>query len=261
MIGVGLCALAGALWLFRGKLLAVLDAIDAGFKIVEDTLKVNLLDSNAGLDKATFILNETSTMLNNVKTGIRDAGSIIETNIVGTMNSVGNTMINDVKTVLATSSKIIHDGHVVLEGIGLDIDPPGDVFDIHWHPFGKALKPNGTVDDSNLVGKMHLVDIHINSISNTSQIVGNQMKSAATKLSEINGKLINVADGIQNISVTISGLIPFVDTNLRGGFQNTVNMLQQTRTSLAQILGVISPTMIILLSVSGGLFVTVGILT
>jgi len=103
IIGIGLCTLAGALWLFRGRLLAVLDAINAGFKIVEDTLKVNLLDSNAGLDKAKFILNETSTMLNNVKTGIMDAGSIIQNNIVGTMNSTGSTMINDVKPVLAVA--------------------------------------------------------------------------------------------------------------------------------------------------------------
>ena len=251
MIGVSLLAFAAALWMFRGRLVAILGAIDNGFKIVEDVIQINLLDHNAGLDKTKSILNETSTILNDVQTSIREGGSIIANDVVGTMNDAGNTMINDVAPTLTTSSTIIHEGHGVLQSIGLDID----ALDIHWHPFGTQGNP------ATFVGKLHVVDTHVSAISSISTTIGNNIHDAANKLSDINTKLINIADGVQSISTNISGLIPFIDTNLRNGFQNAVNMLQQTRTSFTKVLNIINPTMVILVFVSGTIFVVVGVLT
>lgn len=251
IIGVSLLAFAAALWMFRGRLVAILGVIDNGFKIVEDAIQINLLDHNAGLDKTKSILNETSTILNDVQSGIRDGGSIIAIDVVGTMNSAGNTMINDVAPTLTASGTIIHDGHSVLQSIGLDVDP----LDIHWHPFGMQTDPNS------FVGKLHVVDTHVNGMSTTSKTIGNSIHDAANKLSDINTKLISIADGIQNISTNITGLVPFIDTNLRNGFQNAVNMLQQTRTNLTQVLNIINPTMVILIFAVGGVFVAVGTVT
>lgn len=251
MIGVGLLALAGALWLFRGRLMAILGAIDSGFKIVEDAIKINFLDTNAGLDRAKIIISETSTVLNSVQTSIRYGGNIIQTDIVVTMNSAGTALTDDVAPTLVTAGDIIHGGHGVLQAIGLDVDP----LSIHWHPFGTQS------DTASFVGKLHVVDTHVTGISNTSKNIGMGIKNAAVKLTEINGEITNIANSVQNISTSIAGLIPFIDTNLRGGFQNAVNLLGQTRANLSQILGVISPTMIALLSVSGVVFVIVGIMT
>lgn len=251
MIGVSLLAFAAALWMFRGRLMAVLAAIDGGFKIVEDAIQINLLDHNAGLDKTKSILSETSTILNDVQSSIRIGGNIIATDVIGTMNEAGDAMVNEVAPTLDTSHNIIHQGHGVLESIGLDVDALG----IHWHPFGTQN------DATTFVGKLHVVDTHVGSMSSTSATIGNSIYDTANKLSDINAKLINVADGVQNISTNISGLIPFVDTNIRNGFQNAVNLLQQTRTNLSQILGIINPTMVLLLFASGIIFVVVGTIT
>lgn len=251
MIGIAIVAFAVALWMFRGKLMAVLGVIDSGFKIIEDTIQINLLNNNAGLDKTKTILSETSTILNDVQSSIRIGGNIIATDVIGTMNTAGDAMVNEVAPTLATSHQIIHEGHGVLEGIGLDVGAVG----IHWHPFGTENDP------TTFVGKLHVVDTHINDMSNTSTSIGNNIHDTANKLSDINAKLINVADGVQSISTNITGLIPFIDNNIRNGFQNAVNLLQQTRTSLSQILGVINPTMVIALFVSGVVFVIVGTIT
>ena len=251
MVGISILAFAAALWMFRGRLVAILGVIDGGFKIVEDAIQINLLNNNAGLDKTKSILNETSTILNDVQSSIRIGGNIIATDVVGTMNTAGDTMVNEVAPTLATSHQIIHEGHGVLEGIGLDVDAVG----IHWHPFGTQN------DSTTFVGKLHVVDTHVSGMSNTSKNIGNNIHDTANKLSNINAKLINVADGVQNISTNISGLIPFIDTNIRNGFQNAVNMLQQTRTNLSQILGIINPTLVVLLFVSGIVFVVVGTIT
>jgi small nuclear ribonucleoprotein (snRNP)-like protein/uncharacterized protein YoxC len=251
MIGISIVAFAVALWMFRGRLMAVLGVIDNGFKIIEDTIQINLLDNNAGLDKTKSILSETSNILNDVQSSIRIGGNIIAIDVIGTMNTAGDAMVNEVAPTLATSHQIIHDGHGVLQSIGLDIGG----LDIHWHPFGTENDPH------TFVGKLHAVDTQVNAMSNTSTNIGNNIYDTAHKLSDINAKLINVADGVQNISTNISGLIPFIDTNIRNGFQNAVTLLQQTRTSLSQILGVINPTMIIALFVAGIGFVIVGTIT
>jgi len=47
------------------------DAINNAFKTIEDAVMVNLLNPNAGLDKATQVLNQVSNVLNQVKTDIR----------------------------------------------------------------------------------------------------------------------------------------------------------------------------------------------
>lgn len=244
MVGVALLALAVALWMFRGRLMAVLGVVDSGFKIMEDAIQINLLNNNAGLDKTKSILNETSTILDDVQISIRDGGSIIAVDVIGTMNLAGDAMINEVAPTLATSSGVIHEGHTVLQGIGID--------SLNWHPFGTQGDP------TTFVGKLHLVDTKVSDMSATSNNIGNNIYDTANKLSDINTKLINIADGVQNISSNISGLVPFVDTNLRNGFQNAVNLLQQTRTNLSQILNIINPTTVLLMFISGSIFIVVG---
>ncbi|HEX2558390.1 MAG TPA: hypothetical protein VHK86_08725, partial [Nitrososphaera sp.] len=90
------------------------------------------------------------------------------------------------------------------------------------------------------------------------KVFANNIDTAANKVSEVGDQMNEVSNKVENISNNLKAIIPFVDTNLRTQFQQSVDLLANTRSQLDQILQMITPQFIAAISAAGILLIAVG---
>lgn len=245
-VGSAILAVAAALWFFQGRLKIVKDTIDKGFKIVEDAIKINLLDQNAGIDRATDTLNQVAGVLDQVKLNIRTGRDVVKINVAGTMHTTATTIRDEAAPILKDSSIIIHNVHNTVNiGIadGVKLDPPSLTY---WHPL------------QDFANKLHDIDVKLDIMEDKAKAFANNIDTAANKVSDVGDQMNEISNKVENISNNLKAIIPFVDTNLRTQFQQSVDLLASTRGQLDQILQMITPQFIAAISAAGILLIAVG---
>lgn len=245
-VGSAILAVAAALWFFQDRLKVVRDTIDKGFKIVEDTIRVNLLDPGAAIDKSADTLNQVAGIIDQVTAGIRTGSSIVENNVAGNMRNAASLIRNEAAPILKDSGTIIHDVHDTINiGIanGVTLNPPGLTY---WYPLGDFSK------------KLHDIDGKLDIMEDKAKIFANNVDAAANKVSEVAGQMSEVSNKTENISNNLKAIIPFVDVNLRNQLEQSMNLLTSTRGQLNQVLSIVTPQFIASISALGAALVAVG---
>lgn len=245
-IGSAILAVAAALWFFQDRLKVVRDTIDKGFKIVEDTIRVNLLDPDAAIDKSADTLNQVAGIMDQVTASIRTGGNIVENNVAGNMRNTASLIRNEAAPILKDSSTIIHDVHDTINiGIanGVTLSPPGLTY---WHPLGDFSK------------KLHEIDGKLDVMEDKAKLFANNIDTAANKVSEVADQMSEISNKVENISNNLKGIIPFVDVNFRNQLNQSINLLANTRTQLNQILSFVTPQFIASISALGAILIAVG---
>jgi len=254
VIGSAILAVAAGMWVFQGRLKDVKNIINKGFQTVEDGIKDNLLNPNAGIDRAKDTLDQVTGILDQVKLKIQTGKDIVVNNVVPTMHSAATIIRDDAAPILGTSASIIHGVHNTINigipnGVGMDDLKVWTLHLNYWHPF------------QTFANRLHDIDQHLSNIRDKTKDIGDNVDSAANKVADIAQHIDEVANRVQNISDNLKAVIPFVDTNLRNGLQDAVNLLAQTRGQLAQILQLISPQLVLILVIAGVLFIAAGVAT
>ena len=249
-IGSAILAVAAALWFFQDRLKVVRDAIDNGFKIVEDTIRVNLLNPDAAIDKSADTLNQVAGILDQVTAGIRTGQSIVETNVAGNMRNTASIIRNEAAPILKDSSTIIHGVHNTVNiqipnGVSISASPLGASL-TYWQPLSDFSK------------KLHDIDVKLDTMEDKAKLFANNIDTAANKVSEVAGQMSEVSNKIENISNNLKAIIPFVDVNFRNQLEQSVNLLANTRSQLSQILSIVTPQFIASISVLGAILIAVG---
>jgi len=93
--------------MFQGRLKNISDAINNAFKTIEDARNGQPSEPNAGLDKATQVLNQVSNVLNQVKTDIKIGKDIVINDVVPVMHASASIIRNDVGNPLESVGNFI----------------------------------------------------------------------------------------------------------------------------------------------------------
>jgi hypothetical protein len=236
LLGAALLAGAGGLWMFQGRLKNISDAINNAFKTIEDAVTVNLLNPNAGLDKATQVLNQVSNVLNQVKTDMKIGKDIVINDVVPVMHASATIIRNDVGNPLESVGNLI-----IQVGNGIDIDVVG----AHpLHGLAQPLKDAGN----------YLEDIGDKCVD-----VGNKIDTAANKTHNVAQGMDTVANAVKTVSDDLAAIVPLVNTTLRNGLQSLVNNLAQGRNTINQVLGFVNNQLIVALAAAGILAIATGV--
>jgi len=236
LLGAALLAGTGALWMFQGRLKNISDAINNAFKTIEDAVTVNLLNPNAGLDKATQVLNQVSNVLNQVKTDIKIGKDIVINDVVPVMHASASIIRNDVGNPLESVGNFI-----IQVGNGIDIDVVGS------HPLHGLAQPLKDAGNG-------LEDIGDKCVD-----IGNKLDSAANKTHNVAQGMDTVANAVKTVSDDLAAIVPLVNTTLRNGLQSLVNNLAQGRNTINQVLGFVNSQLIVALAAAGILSIATGV--
>jgi hypothetical protein len=236
LLGAALLAGAGALWMFQGRLKNISDAINNAFKTIEDAVTVNLLNPNAGLDKATQVLNQVSNVLDQVKTDIKIGKDIVINDVVPVMHASATIIRNDVGNPLESVGNFI-----IQVGNGIDIDIVGG------HPLHGLAQPLKDAGND-------LEDIGDKCVD-----VGNKIDTAANKTHNVAQGMDTVANAVKTVSDDLAAIVPLVNTTLRNGLQSLVNNLAQGRNTINQVLGFVNNQLIVALAAAGILAIATGV--
>ncbi len=245
-IGSAILAVAAALWFFQNRLKIVKDAIDKGFKIVEDTIRVNLLNPNAGIDRAANTLTQMAGILDQVGLSIETGRDIVKNNVAGSMRITATVIRDEAAPLLKDSSTIIHNVHNSVNiGIanGVSLDPLGLSY---WYPLEDFAK------------KMHDVDSKLDKMEDKAKSFATNIDTAASRVSDVADQMTQISDKVENISDNLKAIIPFVDVNFRNQLEQSVGLLTTTRAQLNQVLQLITPQFIAGISALGAMLIAVG---
>jgi hypothetical protein len=213
---------------------------------VEDTIRINLLDPGAAIDKSADSLNQVAGIMDQVTASIRTGRNIVENNVAGNMRNTASIVRNEAAPILKDSSTIIHNVHDTIDiGIanGVSLDPLGLTY---WHPLGDFAK------------KLHDIDGKLDVMEDKAKVFANNIDTAANKISEVAGQMSEISNKVENISNNLKGIIPFVDVNFRNQLEQSVNLLTSTRGQLSQILSIVTPQFIASISALGAILVAIG---
>lgn len=236
IIGAALLALALGLWMLKGKLAGIKNAIDIGFKTIEDGITTNLLNPNTGLDRATNFLNQTGGTLDQIRNDITTAKGVVVNDVVPIMQDSAQVIGNDVGQPVKSVG-----GFLLNVGNKIDIDILGA------HPLSAVAQPfKDAGNDLTNIGD-ECIDI------------GSKIDDAATKATSIANSMDTVSSEVKTISDDVKAIVPLVNVGLRNGLQQVVNQLAQTRNNLGQILQVVNNQLLIGLVVAGILFIAAGV--
>jgi hypothetical protein len=245
-IGSAILAVAAALWFFQDRLKAVRDAIDQGFKVVEDVIRVNLLNPDAAIDRTADTLNQLAGILDQVTSSIQTGKNIVEVNVAGNMRTTASLIRNEAAPIMFETNSIIHNVHASINiGIanGVALDPPRLTY---WYPLDDFSK------------KLHDVDEKLAAVGQKAQAFANNIDSAANRVSEVATQMNEISNRVENISTNLRAIIPFVDVNFRNQLDQSVGLLTTMRNQLQQILSIATPQFIAGISALGAMLVAVG---
>lgn len=233
ILGFALLALALGLWMLKGKLVAIKNAIDTGFKTIEDGITANLLSPGSGLDRATDFLTKTSGMLDQIKTDMTDAKDVVVNDVVPIMQDSAQVIGKDVGQPVKATGSILTKVGKAIENIPL-----------LGGPIGKPFEDAGN---------------DLTDIGNKCIDIGNKIDDAAAKTSNIAQSIDSVSSEVKTVSDDFKAVVPLVNVTFRNGLQTVVNDLAQARNNLGQILSVVSNQLLVGLVVAGILFIAAGV--
>jgi hypothetical protein len=241
LLGVVLFAVAYAMWKIQGKMKHITQAIDAGFKTIEDGVSQNLLGPTGALTKATNAVDQSYTT---VETGVN-------ANLLGSNGLLAKTknIFNYTNTLCIEVGDDIYDGKLILKN---DIrKTTGDVETILWDA-GNPLIDAGAW----LVGIGNGIDIDIagahpfsslaqpfRDTGNTVDNVGDLCLEARTTLQHADTKIMEAEYALEDISVkakALGGQIlqikDYVDINFRNGITTSMNDLKQATDGIKTLM-------------------------
>jgi len=241
LLGVVLFAVAFAIWKIQGKMKDITQAIDTGFKTIEDGVTQNLLGPAGALTKATNavdhgfttmqtgvntnllgptgLLAKTKNMFNFTNTLCLQVSADIEAGKLILQNDIRKTT-GDVELILLQAGYPLLDAGVWLVdvGNGINIDILGG------HPFSGLAQP--------------FIDTGI-----TVYDVGGLCLEAETTLKQADTKIIDAEATLEDLSVKANALggqilqiRDYVDVNFRNGVTTSMNDLKQATDSVKTLL-------------------------
>jgi hypothetical protein len=266
LLGVTLFAIAYAMLKIQGRIKEVTNAIDAGFKTIEDGVTQNLLGPQGAITKATTALDQGYlTMKTGIDTSVLGPTGLLSksryimnyanTICVGLSNDItsGRLILKndirkttaDIETILQNAGDpLIDAGDWLIDiGNGIDIDIAGA------HPFYALAQPfrdvGNTVDgvgDLCLDAKAKLMAADLKII-----LAENALADMSLKVKSMGGEIIEVRDYVDdafttNINSSMNNLkqvtdnVKVVFSALETGAQTSVTNLKNANTYLDSLL-------------------------
>lgn len=266
LLGVTLFAVAYAMLRIQGKMKEVTNAIDSGFKTIEDGVTQNLLGPQGALTKATNALDQGYlTVKNGVDTSVLGPTGLLSksryiTNYAnnictGLSNDISNGRLilqNDIRKTTGDIETILKDAGDPLIDAGKWLNNIGNSIDIDFagaHPFQGLAKPfrdvGNTVDD---VGDLCL-DARLKLLTADQKIVlaENALADMSVKVKSLGGEIIIVQNYVDtaftnNLNSSMNNLkqvtdnVKVVFSTLETGVQASVTNLKNANTYLDTLL-------------------------
>ena len=240
LLGVVLFVVAYALLKIQSKMKEVTNAIDMGFKTIEDGITQNLLGPNGALTKATDAVDHNySTIKNGMDQNVLGPQGLLSKSrdIMNFANNicaeVGNDIIdgklilqNDIRKTTGDIEKILLDTATPLEGAGAWFIKIGTDIDIEiagarpFHGIAQPFKDVGkTCDDVGLL----VLDAK------------SDLEKADTKIQKAEASLQKISDKVKALGPEIIHIRDYVDTTFTNGVNSSMNDLEHLTDSVKTI--------------------------
>jgi hypothetical protein len=237
LLGIVLFVVSYALLKIQGKMKDVTNAIDTGFKTIEDGITQNLLGPNGALTKATNAVDQNYTT---IKNGINN-------NVLGPQGLLSKSryIMNYTNTICIEVGNDIHNGKLILQN---DIrKTTGDIETILQNTGNPLINAGvwfnniGNDIDIDILGGHPLHDLAqpFRDVGKTVDDIGDLCIDARTKLKAADLKIAQAENSLDDISVKVKALGPeilqvrdYVDTTFTNGINTSMNDLKQITDSV-----------------------------
>jgi hypothetical protein len=240
LLGVVLFVVAYALLKIQSKMKEVTNAIDMGFKTIEDGITQNLLGPNGALTKATDAVDHNYLTIKNG----------LDQNVLGPQGllSKSREIMNFANNICIDVSNDIVDGKLILQN---DIrKTTGDIETILLNT-GTPLRSAGTWFikigndiDIDIAGAHPLQGIAqpFKDVGKTCDDIGllvldarSDLKNADTKIQKAEASLQKISDKVKALGPEIIHIRDYVDTTFTNGVNNSMDDLEHLTDSVKTI--------------------------
>jgi hypothetical protein len=240
LIGVLLFAVAYALLKIQGKMKEVTNAIDKGFKSIEDGITLNLLGKDGALTKASTALESSYNTLQasldkNVtgKDGLLAKSDEILTMASNFCTEVSTSITNGKNTVVADFEDIAKDVETVLQDVG---EPMLEVGEFFWS-IGATINVD-ILDQHPLAGlaqPFYDVSITCTDIGNKVLVAESNLIRATNKAKLAAGAVDDIAKDIRELGPKITDAQEKLDKVVHDGISTTMGELFTVKEGVREI--------------------------